>query len=114
MECPYCHLIIKSRCALYEHYKVCDEKSKLPTDSLCRVISSKVLDGYKKRDNTKRKLIEDGMLQYEGHHHTERTKKYLSIKRQEWLESHPNHGVNWYTVNGIKVQGTWRSDLLST
>lgn len=106
-ECPYCHLIIKSRRALYNHFKVCDEKRKLPTDSLGRVISDKVLDGYKRRDSANHYLIENGLYNYSRHPHTECTKKYLSAKRQEWLESHPNHGVNWYDVNGIKVQGTW-------
>lgn len=39
-QCPYCYLIIKSRCALYEHYKVCNEKKKQLHDSKGRVIPS--------------------------------------------------------------------------
>jgi hypothetical protein len=35
----------------------------------------------------------------------------LSKKRIAFLESNPSHGLLWYTVNGIKVQGTWERDF---
>lgn len=42
-----------------------------------------------------------------GKHHSDETKKLLSKKRIEFLESNNNHGIKWYEINGVKVQGTW-------
>lgn len=100
-KCPYCNLIVKSRRKFYEHSKNCIEKEKLPKDSLGRVKNPNQYNGFKQYISSIRgKNIK-------GHKHTEETRKHLSEIRQKWLEEHPNHGVKWYTVNGIKVQGTW-------
>ena len=61
----------------------------------------------KKSAETLRKKVENGEIKYIGHKLTEEQRKHLSEVRQKWLEENPNHGVNWYEVNGIKVQGTW-------
>ena len=46
-----------------------------------------------------------------GRDHQEESKNQMSIKRIEYLESNNNHGIKWYEVNGIKVQGTWERDF---
>lgn len=102
--CPYCNSIIKSRKNFYAHLKECDEKSKLPTDSLGRV---KIPGIGKKAAETFRKRVENGEAKYVGHKHTEQERKHLSEVRQKWLEENHNHGCKWFLVNGIKVQGTW-------
>lgn len=102
--CKYCNNTFQFRRILYEHYHTCEAKNKLPTDTLNRTIN---IEGQLKSSRTiaERKL--NGTLKVTPHPHSEQTKKLLSIKRIEYLESHPNHGLKWYTVNGIKVQGTW-------
>lgn len=103
-KCSYCGCICKSRRKLAEHGKNCIEKGKLSKDSLGRV---KVPGIGKKSADTFRKKVESGLAEYKGHNHNEETRNRLSKIRQKWLEENPNHGVKWYTVNGIKVQGTW-------
>jgi len=44
---------------------------------------------------------------WKGRHLPEDMRKKLSISRIAFLENNPNHGLKWYVVNGIKVQGTW-------
>ena len=39
--CKYCNNEFKTRKLMFEHYKECDEKAKLPKDSLGRVITEK-------------------------------------------------------------------------
>lgn len=38
-NCKFCNAIIKSRKALYKHYRECEEKKKLPLDTLGRIIT---------------------------------------------------------------------------
>jgi len=42
-----------------------------------------------------------------GRTHSEETKEKISKARTKFLESNNNHGIEWFEVNGIKVQGTW-------
>lgn len=100
-HCQYCGLSIISRRKLYEHYDVCIEKAKLPKDSIGRVKIDSQYDGFRKYAS---KLKNTHPL---GHKHSIETRKHLSEVRRRWLEENPNHGLKWYIVNGIKVQGTW-------
>lgn len=100
--CPYCNLKVKSRRKLRDHLNDCDKKKGLPTDSLGRTIAPGQYDAMIRKT---RELAAHGMLG--GHKHNSETRKHLSEVRQQWLTEHPNHGVKWFTVNGIKVQGTW-------
>lgn len=107
--CPYCNLIIKSRRALRNHLAICEEKIKLPIDSLGRV---KVPGIGKKSAETFRKKVERGEAKYtSGHKPSNEERQHLSEVRLRYLEEHPNHGVKWYEVNGIKVQGTWEKQF---
>lgn len=100
--CQYCGIIVKTRKMLYQHFCECKEKKKLPVDSLGRTIVPGQQDGIIKNA---RERAAKGLIG--GHKHTEETRKHLSEVRQQWLEENPNHGVKWYIINGIKVQGTW-------
>ena len=102
--CKFCNSFIKSRRNFFKHLKTCEEKNKLPHDKLGRIIPP---NRGKKSAETLRKKVENGEIKYIGHKLTEEQRKHLSEVRQKWLEENPNHGVNWYEVNGIKVQGTW-------
>lgn len=102
--CPYCSIIVKSRKMLHQHLCECEEKKKLPVDSLGR---TKIPGIGKKSAETFKRKVENGEAFYKGHKHTEEARQHLSSIRQKWLTEHPNHGVKWFTVNGIKVQGTW-------
>ena len=81
-HCDYCDSYFKNRRSLYAHYKVCEEKNKLPHDSNGHVISQKVLDGREARVKTIKSLVDSGVLEYKGHPHSEETKKRLSIARR--------------------------------
>lgn len=66
------------------------------------------VDGIgKKAAETFKKKVEAGLTTYKGHKQSTETRLKLSKSRTKYLEEHPNHGVNWYEVNGIKVQGKW-------
>ena len=41
--CEYCSSVFKSRRILRNHFKICEEKNKLPKDKLGRTISEKSL-----------------------------------------------------------------------
>lgn len=103
-NCKFCNAIIKSRRALYKHYKECEEKKKLPLDTLGRIKTPGI---GKKSAETFKKKVERGEAKYTGHKLTDEQRKHLSEVRQKYLEENPNHGVKWYTVDGIMVQGTW-------
>jgi hypothetical protein len=103
-NCSYCNGIFKSRRCLFEHWKICEEKHKLPHDKLGRVIQP---GKGKLSAKTFKEKVERGEAKYVGHKLTDIQKKHLSDVRTKYLEENPNHGVKWYTVNGIKVQGTW-------
>lgn len=62
---------------------------------------------YKKSKNTLRSRIHDGKISLGGHSHTEESKNKLSKKRIEFLQNNPNQNINWYEINGKKVQGNW-------
>lgn len=92
-ECPYCHVVLKSRRNLFNHYKVCSEKLNLPHDSRGRVISQKVIDGHSKRVNTIKDSILSGEYIPKGHPHTDESKRKLSIARKENIKN--NIGSRW-------------------
>lgn len=102
--CKYCNQGFYGRRNYFNHLKECDEKLKLPHDKIGRVI---VLGRAKKSAETFKKKVLNGEAKYKSIKHTEKTKQHLSEKRSEWLLNHQNHGVKWFTVNNIKVQGTW-------
>lgn len=103
-KCKFCGKIFKGRRNLYEHFKICEEKLKLPHDKVGKV---KIPGIGKKAVETRKQRILNG-VQYKKHRKfTLEERKHLSEVRCKYLEEHPNHGLQWYEVNGIKVQGTW-------
>lgn len=42
-----------------------------------------------------------------GKKHADASRKLMSEKRIKYMEENPGLGIEWYTVNGIKVQGKW-------
>lgn len=102
--CRYCGEIISSKKLLQSHIKDCKVAQTFKKDSLGRIIPP---DAHSKATETLKRRIQNGDLLIKGHKHTDATKEKLSIVRYNYLEKHPNHGVKWFTVNGIKVQGTW-------
>lgn len=103
--CKFCGCLFLGRRLLYSHYKECDEKLKLPHDKIGRV---KIPGIGKKSAETFRRKVINGEAKYHIHRNfTEEERKHLSDKRCEYLKEHGNHGVKFYEVNGIKVQGTW-------
>lgn len=62
-----------------------------------------------KSGKTLSKRLQEGFLTHhnKGKHLSDEQKINLSIGRTKYLENNPNHGLKWYVVNGIKVQGTW-------
>lgn len=86
--CPYCNLIVKSRKNFYAHLKECDEKAKLPKDSLGRIIVPSQQDGIRAYAASLK-----GKSQ-EGHKHTEEAKKKISEGRLKALrEGRGNHWI---------------------
>lgn len=101
-ECPFCHLVIKSRRALYSHYKVCEVKRQLPHDSLGRVISESNLpkEGYVCEFCGRFSSTKSGFTHHvkhcqqnpnrtsgASHKHSEETKKKISERRRRNLEN---------------------------
>lgn len=86
--CPYCNSIIKSRKNLFAHLKECDEKAKLPKDSLGRVIVPSQQNGLKAYAKSLK-----GKTQ-KGHKHSEESKKKISEGRLKALrEGRGNHWI---------------------
>lgn len=103
-SCRYCGEILSSRRQLQNHIKECKVAQFFKRDSLGRIIPP---DAHNKAIETLKSRIQSGDLVIKGRKHTDIAKEKISIGRCNYLESHPNHGVKWFTVNGIKVQGTW-------
>ena len=78
--CKYCGNKFKGRRNLYKHYKICEEKEKLPKDSLGRI---KPPDRQYKAGETIRKKILSGELKYEGHPIDPETRAKLAQKMKE-------------------------------
>lgn len=55
------------------------------------------------------KNLREGKTQgsWKGKHLPEEMRQKLSVSRIAYIENNPNYGLKWYSVNGIKVQGTW-------
>ena len=88
--CPYCNIIIKSRRKLFEHYKECKEREKLPKDSKGRIIS----EGSRKSAQIFKQKVERGEAKYIGHKHSEESKKKISAGRRRALkEGRGNHWI---------------------
>lgn len=86
--CKYCGFIAKSRSKLWQHYKECEEKNKLPKDSLGRVIVPEQQAGLKAHTDSLK-----GKTQ-KGHKHTEESKKKISEGRLKALrEGRGNHWI---------------------
>lgn len=104
--CPYCNGEFFGRRDFKKHKSDCAKEHGLGTDSLGRFINP--LSGKHAMEAFKKK-VEAGLASFAwtDKKHSLATRKMLSEKRIEFLESHPDHGLRWYTVNGIKVQGTW-------
>lgn len=81
--CKYCNNEFKTRKLLFEHYKECDEKAKLPKDSLGRVISEE-----------QRIALQIASHLHKGHKHTTESKKKISEGRLKALrEGRGNHWI---------------------
>lgn len=82
--CKYCNNEFKTRKLLYEHYKECIEKAKLPKDSLGRVITEE-----------QRIALQNACHHsHKGHKLSEKTKKKISEGRLKALrEGRGNHWI---------------------
>lgn len=104
--CPYCGEGIFGRRAFLKHKSECAKEHGLKIDVLGRVINP--LAGKHAIESFKKKVeAREAKWAWEGKHHSEETKKKISINRIKFLESNNDHGLKWYTINGIKVQGSW-------
>lgn len=103
-KCAYCKSSFRTRRDLYAHFKLCNKRSLLKMNSLGRVIN---FEAAKRGGETLKKKYKSGELIYKAHSQSEETRKKISRSRIKYLESHNNHGLYWYNVNGVKVQGTW-------
>lgn len=104
--CPYCHGDFFGRRKFQKHKSGCAKEQGLKTDTLGRFVNP--LAGKHAFESFKKK-VESGEAKWtwDGKHHSDETKKKLSILRIKFLESNNDHGLKWYTINGIKVQGSW-------
>ncbi len=64
---------------------------------------------YKKSGKTRSENINSGKSKsiWGGKNLSIEHREKISIKRIKYLENNPNHGLKWFIINGIKVQGTW-------
>lgn len=105
-QCPLCNKILFGRKAFYEHKADCVKEHDVKLDSLGRVVNP--IAGKHAMESFKKK-VDEGLAQFNwtGRHHTVESRKKISEARINYLETHPNHGLKWHTVNGVKVQGSW-------
>ena len=78
--CQYCNQIFYSRRKLYKHYKECEEKAKLPHDSLGKIIN---YESKRKSAETLRQKIKNGEIKYKGHSCSAETRAKLAKQMQE-------------------------------
>lgn len=106
-----CNKIFESAQSLNAHYRWCliHRNGTMPVPSHWKGISSprrgkRLKDIVKDPEETRRKIA----ISRKGISipHSSETKRKLSEARITFLESDKSH-VQWYTVGGIKVQGTW-------
>ena len=108
-ECRYCGEILPSRRKLASHLKECKVASNMKKDSLGRICTTS--ESAKKSKETLKKKVELGLRDYPSHKQSDETKRKISLGRIKYLEHNPNHGLKWYSVGGIKVQGTWEKQF---
>lgn len=90
-ECKYCHQIIESRRKLYKHYKICDKKLSIPTNSLGRTIN---FEGIRKSHETIRRKFLSGELKNEGKPVSPETRAKLAesmIRRKNLIKCQCNY-----------------------
>lgn len=78
--CQYCNQIFYSRRKLYKHYKDCEEKAKLPHDSLGKIIN---YESKRKATETLRQKIKNGEIKYKGHSCSADTRAKLAENMQK-------------------------------
>lgn len=104
--CPYCNGEFFGRRGFKKHKSDCAKEHGFGIDSIGRFINP---DCRKLAMENFRKRVEAGEANWSftGKHHTAESIQKMSISHIRFLETHHNHGLKWYTVNGHKVQGTW-------
>lgn len=77
---------------MFEHWKICEEKHKLPHDKLGRVI---IAEAKKKAAKTFKTKVQMGIAKYNNSHpHTKESKKKISEGRKRCLrEGRDNHWI---------------------
>lgn len=62
---------------------------------------------------TFKKRVEAGEVNWSftGKKHSIESRKKMSLSTIKFIEEHPDQNVKWYTVNGIKVQGSWEKKV---
>ena len=89
--CKYCEKTFYNRKELFAHWKMCEEKLKIPVDSLGRTIDP---EGHRKSVETIKRKIKSGEYIPKGHPLTEETRHKLSVARRTALnEGRGNHWV---------------------
>jgi len=78
--CQYCNQIFYSRRKLYKHYKDCEEKTKLPKDSLGKTIN---IDSKRKSAETIKRKYASGELKGISKPHTPESRAKLAEKMLE-------------------------------
>ena len=78
--CKYCNAEFSSRQKMFEHYKNCDEKSKLPTDSLGRIINK---ESHQKSSETLRNRYKNGEITPVKYYFNSEERANLAMKMKE-------------------------------
>lgn len=78
--CQYCKQIFCTRKKLYEHYKECEEKAKLPVDYLGKTIN---LEGQRKSAETIKRKYASGELKGISKPHTPESRAKLAEKMRK-------------------------------
>lgn len=82
-ECKYCHQSFDTRKLLFSHYKICEEKLKLPVDCRGRVIN---YEAIQKGNQTK--AVRSSLGLYKSRKVSKCTREKLSTARKQYLLSH--------------------------
>lgn len=79
-----------------------------------RGLNKNTCESINRSSNTLRQRLKNGIIKpgFLGKHHTEETKKQLSISRIEFFEKNKNQGIKWRKLKNIldeeiSLQGTW-------
>lgn len=111
-KCHYCNEAFGTRAEMYAHVHSHEEyiqQSKTKSfGSASKIWRELHKSEYAKMLEKQRKTVQEkcaaGLIK--GHRQSLESRKKLSISRIAYLESHTGF-CKWYTVNGVKVQGTW-------